>query len=118
MADDALPARIDIAQSDEVADIVGEQIRDMYVTIMDTDKGLTPAQTLPAWIEKPIRSWLLTAYEQVVVDNKDVATALNEAQAKFDEYRECVIANEAFADLPVLNDCVLQVDPNAPFFGE
>lgn len=118
MQDDGLPARIDVAQSDETADILGQQQRDFYLSVVTASDEFRLAEPLPPWINTPVISWLRTAFTEVITENRDITLAINEAQAKFDAYRECAIANDAFDNFPVLHDCVLQVDPDAIYFAE
>jgi hypothetical protein len=57
--------------------------------------------------------WLSDAYNNIVDGEMTVEEALADAQTKVDDYRTCVIANDAFDDMQALRSCAQEVGGNA-----
>ena len=102
-----LPGHIETAESEEYATLVGTEmaaIGHAYMNNPPTD----PLPPLPSWMS-PGYIWLQNAFFAVAAGESDVATALAEAEAKFSQYRQCVIDNDAFEDQAAWNQCANSV---------
>lgn len=91
-----LPGHIETAESQTYAGIVGEEIAAIgqaYIDGLPTNLPTRP----PAWMWAG-DSLLRQAYSDVITGESDVTTALATAEAKFSQYRQCVIEQDAFED--------------------
>lgn len=98
-----LPGHIETAESEEYIALVGTQMAAVGHTYMNataTDQ-LPP---LPPWMH-PGFNWLIDAYYAVATGESDVAIALAQADARFSQYRQCVIDANAFNDQTKWNEC-------------
>ena len=89
-----LPGHIETAESQTYAGIVGEEIAAIgqaYIDGLPTNLPTRP----PAWMWAG-DSLLRQAYSDVITGESDVTTALATAEAKFSQYRQCVIEQDAF----------------------
>jgi ABC-type glycerol-3-phosphate transport system substrate-binding protein len=116
-----LPGRISVAESAAYRQKVGAERADAYIaSIADTSEGgifRFFGTSQGGWLGPSI-FWLGRAHSQAVDEVFTVEEALSEAQAKFDEYRSCIIANDAIDDADGQNDCLEEVDPTlGAFFG-
>ena len=59
--------------------------------------------------KKPVL-WLTDAYERVVDGEATVEEALDRAQELSDNYRDCIIANDAFQDMQAMSACLSELD--------
>lgn len=92
-----LPAHRATAESAVLRDITDEALAEVLLTSIQRLEDVSIAQPTPQWMA-PGYGWLVEAYGRVARGEADVTTALNDAQATFDAYRECVIENDAFFD--------------------
>lgn len=91
-----LPGHIETAESQAYTDIVGEEIAAIgHAYINDLPPNTQPPT--PEWMW-PGYGWLEKAYFAVITGESDVAEALAAADAKFSQYRQCVIEQDAFDD--------------------
>lgn len=58
--------------------------------------------------------WLSKAYGQVADGKAPVDKALADAQKMADDYRACVVQNNAESDTKQQRKCVKQIDPSIP----
>jgi ABC-type glycerol-3-phosphate transport system substrate-binding protein len=105
----SLPAYIETAQSAAYVDYVGEQAVAASRAYVESLNPLPMSPSI-SWF-RPTFDWLIEAYRQVVHDEMDVTTALASADAKFSEYRQCIIEREAFEDGHEQLECLGLVDP-------
>lgn len=116
-----LPGRISVAQSAAYRQRVGAERADAYIaTVQDAGESTIFrffGSSQGGWLG-PSVLWLGRAHSQAVKGELSVEDALADAQALFDSYRSCVIADDAFADTEAQNDCLAEVDPSLSiFFG-
>jgi hypothetical protein len=57
----------------------------------------------------PGYDWLRDAYREAVTGEVSVTAALVETEAKFSQYHQCVIDNDAFEDRAAWNQCAASV---------
>lgn len=112
-----LPARRSVAESDAYRQRVGEEQVAVYQasvagTGRSSDLDIFSGQ---GWMGAGIL-WLGRAYDQVVNGEVGVEAALNSAQKMAEDYRACIITQDAFTDSQAQQDCALDVDPSLPGF--
>ncbi len=112
-----LPARRSVAESDVYRQRVGA---DRAAAHLASVGGVGQAGSLDvfsgeSWLAPGI-IWLGRAYEQAVSGEATVEEALNAAQKLADDYRACVVAQDAYADQQVWLECLVEADPNMPDF--
>ena len=105
-----LPTHIETAESEAYISFIGVDlaavIRDfMNIPPVADAVTLTPS---PPW-RAPGYDWLRDAYRQAVTGEVSVTDALAEAEAKFSQYRQCVIDNDAFDDRVSWKQCAASV---------
>ena len=102
-----LPARQDVAESDEYRQQVGEERADAYLASVSVGNRASFFQRMADegnWLMFA-SIWLSNAYNSIVEGEMTVEEALADAQTKVDDYRTCVIANDAFDDMQALRSC-------------
>lgn len=112
-----LPARRSVAESDAYRQRVGA---DQAAAYLASVSGVGQGGSLDlfsgeSWLAPGI-IWLGRAYDQVVNEELSAKEALDAAQKLADDYRACVIAQDAFADQQAWLDCLKEADPNIPGF--
>jgi ABC-type glycerol-3-phosphate transport system substrate-binding protein len=103
-----LPARQETAESDEYRQQVGEEQADAYLASISVGDRASFFQRMSDegnWLMFA-SMWLSNAYDSIVEGEMTVEEALADAQTKVDDYRTCVIANDAFEDMQALRACV------------
>ena len=112
-----IPARRSVAESDVFRQKVGDDWAATYLVTMaaaDQPSSLQFLEDEP-WMAVGL-IWLGRAYSQVVKDEALLEEALNQVQDTFDQYRACVISNDAMADEKGWQACVVETDPTFPAF--
>jgi multiple sugar transport system substrate-binding protein len=112
-----VPARRSVAESDAYRQRVGADNAAAYLASVN---GVGQGSSLDvfsgeSWLAVGI-IWLGRAYEQAANGDMTVAEALNAAQKLADDYRACVVAQDAFADQQAWLECSKEADPNMPDF--
>ena len=115
-----LPGRIAVAESAEYRDSVGAEKADAYLASIDSlgDSESTIFRLFSGdndWMGVGT-FWLGRANQDVIDGEKSVEEALDAAQVLFDNYRSCIITNDAFNDNDAQNECLEEVDPTLPTF--
>jgi hypothetical protein len=59
---------------------------------------------------RPGHDWLRDAYWQAVTGEMSVAAALAEADAKFSQYRQCIIERDGFDDSAAWSACAAEAE--------
>ena len=101
-----MPAHIETAESEAYTSLVGADMAAIIRDFMNFPPVadaviMTPS---PPWMA-PGYGWLRDAYREAVTGEVSVTAALAEAEAKFSQYRQCVIDNDAFEDQAAWNQC-------------
>jgi multiple sugar transport system substrate-binding protein len=107
-----LPAHIETAESEAFVSQAGAEMADVLQHHMKSasPRGATQAvEWLSGWMG-PGFYWLRDAFAEAARGEADVATALANADAKFSQYRQCVIDRDAFDDYDGWRGCLLEVD--------
>jgi ABC-type glycerol-3-phosphate transport system substrate-binding protein len=104
----SVPALIRTAQSAEYMAHAGEQIAAATRAYMESSNPGPRGDPVPWFF--PGNDWLRAAYRKIANGEADVATALSEADAKFSQYRQCIIERGAFNDFIEQRDCAVSVD--------
>ncbi|MFO7540659.1 MAG: extracellular solute-binding protein [Chloroflexota bacterium] len=102
-----LPGHIETAESEEYITLVGEELAAVghaYINNLPPN----PPPSLPSWMDRGIY-WLIQAYYAVASGESDVASALAEAEAKFSQYRQCIIERDAFNKQAEWSECAATV---------
>jgi ABC-type glycerol-3-phosphate transport system substrate-binding protein len=110
-----LPARQDVAESDEYRQEVGDERAEAYLASVSVGSRASFFQRMSDegnWLMFA-SIWLSDAYNNIVDGEMTVEEALADAQTKVDDYRTCVIANDAFDDMQALRSCAQEVGGNA-----
>ncbi|MDJ0753948.1 MAG: extracellular solute-binding protein [Ardenticatenaceae bacterium] len=93
-----LPARLSLVQSDEFRAEKDEEVIQAYEAAVATATSQSPSLQIAvenSWLG--ISSiWLSQAFDIIMNEEVEVEIALNEAQQKIDNYRACIIQEEAF----------------------
>jgi multiple sugar transport system substrate-binding protein len=106
-----LPARQDVAESNEYRQQVGEERAEAYLASMSVGTRASFFQRMADegnWLMFA-SNWLSNAYESIVAGEMTVEEALADTQTKVDDYRTCVIANDAIGDMEALRSCMQEV---------
>jgi ABC-type glycerol-3-phosphate transport system substrate-binding protein len=106
-----MPAHIETAESEGYLSLVGEEmaaiVRD-FLNFPAVPDAATIALS-PRWMN-PGYQWLRDAYREAVTGEASVAEALANADAKFSQYRQCVIERDAFDDPDLWQACAHEVN--------
>ena len=110
-----MPAHIETAESEAYITLVGA---DMAAIIRDfmNFPPVADAVTMtppPPWMG-PGHDWLRDAYREAVTGEVSVTAALAEAEAKFSQYRQCVIERDAFDNPSLWQACAREVNNRTP----
>jgi ABC-type glycerol-3-phosphate transport system substrate-binding protein len=106
-----LPARQATAESDEYRQQVGDERAEAYLASISVGERASFFQRMSDegnWLMFA-SMWLSNAYDSIVEGEMTVEEALADAQTKVDEYRNCVIANDAIGDMEALRSCMQEV---------
>ncbi|MFZ1397502.1 MAG: extracellular solute-binding protein [Candidatus Promineifilaceae bacterium] len=103
-----LPGHIETAESQAYADIVGAEIAAIGLAYINSLPS-NPQPPMPDWMW-PGSGWLVQAYYDVVTGESDVTAALATAEARFSQYRQCVIEQDAFEDEAAQESCEASVE--------
>jgi multiple sugar transport system substrate-binding protein len=109
---DWFPGHRASAESENFRQQVGDEKWAIFQALMN-DTPAKPGTTLislPPWMW-PGFYWLPEVYQEVAAGESDVATALAHADARFGQYRQCVIDQDAFDNYRAWRGCVLEVYP-------
>lgn len=107
-----LPARISTAKSDAYRQQVGADLADAYlasVSLGDKASFFQRMSDSGGWLYFSM-TWLNDAYNSIIAGDATVEEALNTAQEQVDEFRSCVIANDAFDDMEGIQSCASSVE--------
>jgi ABC-type glycerol-3-phosphate transport system substrate-binding protein len=107
----AVPARRSVAESEAYCQQVGaEQAAAFQASVAGVDGPLGSQFGDHPWL---ILStiWLFRAHNQVVEGKTNVEEALDAAQRTFDDFRACLIAQDAFSDQEQWLACLAETDP-------
>ncbi len=115
-----IPGRIDVAESAEYRNNVGAEKADAFFASIDTigDAESSIFRLFSGdndWLGIGT-FWLGRAHQQVIDGDASVEEALSDAQLLFDDYRNCVIANDGLNDNDTQEDCAQEADPSLPAF--
>lgn len=112
-----LPARRSVAESDAYRQQVGAERAAVYRASVAGAEHASVFDILTGqgWLSGGMY-WLGRAYSQVVAGEASVEEALNAAQRMFDDYRACVVVNDAISDQDKWRACLLEVDSTWPAF--
>jgi ABC-type glycerol-3-phosphate transport system substrate-binding protein len=115
-ANQGLPARRSVAESDEYKRLVGADKAEAYLaSVGDSDRpSAFQIFSEEDWLGWGI-FWYGQAFGQVLEGDVTVEEALDAAQKLADDYRACVIAGDDFGD-SAAQACAKQVDPTLPDF--
>jgi multiple sugar transport system substrate-binding protein len=108
-----LPAHIETAESEAYVLQVGAE---MAAVLKQYVSSGPPPDATPAgegWFSgwmAPGSYWLRDAYLEAVTGEASVTEALDNADFKFSQYRQCVIDRDAFDDYDGWRGCLLEVD--------
>ncbi len=112
-----MPSRRSVAESDAYNQQVGAEKAAVYRASAEGAKGATgDVFEGETWMSTAGSIWLGRAYDQVVNEGASVEEALNAAQKMAEDYRACVIVNEAMSDQEAWQTCIKEVDPSVPDF--
>jgi ABC-type glycerol-3-phosphate transport system substrate-binding protein len=106
-----MPAHIETAESEAYTSLVGADmaaiIRDFmnFPPVADATR-ITPS---PPWMGSGY-DWLRDAYREAVMGEVSVTAALAEADAKFSQYRQCIIERDGFDDSTLWQACASEVN--------
>jgi ABC-type glycerol-3-phosphate transport system substrate-binding protein len=103
-----LPARQDVAESDEYRQQVGDERADAYLASISVGDRASFFQRMSDegnWLMFA-SMWLSNAYDNIIAGDMTVEEALDDAQTNVDDFRNCVIANDAIGDMEALMSCV------------
>jgi multiple sugar transport system substrate-binding protein len=106
-----LPARQDVAESTEYRQQVGEERADALLASVSVGNRASFFQRMSDegnWLMFA-SNWVSSAYSSIIDGEMTVEEALADAQTKVDDYRTCVIANDAFGDMQALRSCAQEV---------
>jgi multiple sugar transport system substrate-binding protein len=114
---EGLPARRSVAETDGYREQVGDERADVYLASVAGAERASVFDTLTgeAWLAGGIY-WLGRAYDQVVNEQASVEAALDAAQNMAEDYRACVIVDDAISDEAAWQACMQEVDPSLPAF--
>ena len=112
-----LPARIETAALPDFVNTVGEEKATAYRAALDNTSDTEFFADMEEWMFPAIQ-WIDNVYYAVINDGAQLDAELSDAEQKFTEYRNCVIANDAFDERDDFNVCLREVDPDlADRFG-
>lgn len=115
LAQFGLPARISTAESDAFAQRVGaEKARVMIDGVQNSRQALDMAWTSSEnnWLAPALSIGLQTVYNDIIKGEATVEEALQAAQEKADNYRQCIIDNDLIGtdDYQEFEACMKQAD--------
>jgi multiple sugar transport system substrate-binding protein len=111
-----VPARRSVAESEAYRQKVGAERAAAYLASLGASGTSSAYQFFSgknSWLSYSI-FWLSKAYGQVVDGTAPVDSALADAQKMADDYRACVVQNNAVSDTQQQRKCLKQVDPTLP----
>jgi multiple sugar transport system substrate-binding protein len=114
---EGLPARRSVAETEAFREQVGDERAAVYLASVAGAERASVFDTLTgeAWLAGGIY-WLGRAYDQVVNEQASVEAALDAAQKMAEDYRACVIVDDAISDEAAWQACMQEVDPSLPAF--
>jgi len=115
----ALPARRSVAQSAAYRQLVGEERAEAYLASVNSGSKPSFYQRISDegnWLGFS-SLWLADAYERVIAGEATVEEALADAQKLSDDYRDCIIANNAFQDPQAMSTCLAGLGGLGPMPG-
>ncbi len=114
---EGLPSRRSVAESEAYVQQVGQEWAEVYKASVAGVEHTSVFDTLTgeAWLSGGIY-WMGRAYEQVVYEQVSVEAALDAAQQMSDDYRACVVLNDAVNDEKAWQTCMQEVDPSLPSY--
>jgi multiple sugar transport system substrate-binding protein len=112
-----LPSRRSVAESDAYRQIVGDERATVYQASITGTAGTTDDIFAgESWMSSAGVIWLGRAYDQVANGEASVEEALNAIQKMADDYRACVVVNDAISNQDGWEACMQEVDPSLPAF--
>jgi ABC-type glycerol-3-phosphate transport system substrate-binding protein len=112
-----LPSRRSVAESDAYDQQVGAEQAAVYRASAEGAQASTgDVFEGETWMSTAGSIWLGRAFDQVVNEGASVEEALNSAQKMAEDFRACVIVNDAMSDQDEWQACIKEVDPTVPDF--
>jgi len=108
-AADGIPVRIEVAESAAYVEQVGPQAAAVYQAALASSAD-SFSYGYPDWMEPGYRLWYDRALEQAL-HGADLLLELEQSQQQWDDYRDCVIATDAFDNRVAWAQCAIEVDP-------
>jgi len=111
-----VPARRSVAESEAYKQKIGAERAAAYLASLGESGTSSAYQFLSgksSWLSYSVL-WLSKAYGQVADGKAPVDKALADAQKMADDYRACVVQNNALSDTKQQRKCVKQIDPSIP----
>lgn len=111
-----VPARRSVAESEAYKQKIGAERAAAYLASLGESGTSSAYQFLSgksSWLSYSVL-WLSKAYGQVADGKAPVEKALADAQKMADDYRACVVQNNALSDTKQQRKCVKQIDPSIP----
>jgi ABC-type glycerol-3-phosphate transport system substrate-binding protein len=106
-----LLAHIETAESEAFVTQAGPTMTTILQNFAHTPTGPITIRDWPSGWLRPGADLLKDAYMEAASGAVTVTEALTNAEAKFSQYRQCVIDEEAYENYPVWRSCILAVDP-------
>ena len=106
-----MPAHIETAESEAYTSLVGADMAAIIRNFMNFPPvpDAVPIAPSPPWMG-PGYDWLHDAYREAVSGEVSVTAALAEAEAKFNQYRQCIIERDGFDDSTLWQACASEVN--------
>jgi ABC-type glycerol-3-phosphate transport system substrate-binding protein len=106
-----MPAHIETAESEVYISLVGADMAAIIRDFMNFPPvpDAVPITPSPPWMG-PGYDWLRDAYREAVSGEVSVTAALAEAEAKFGQYRQCIIERDGFDNPALWQACADEVN--------
>jgi multiple sugar transport system substrate-binding protein len=106
-----MPAHIETAESEAYISLVGADMAAIIRDFMNFPPvaNAVPMTPSPPWMD-PGYDWLRDAYREAVSGEVSVTAALAEAEAKFSQYRQCIIERDGFDDSAAWSACAAEAE--------
>ena len=112
---DGVPSRQSVANSAEFRQLVGDDYADAYLSSLDGDIGSNSLYRLMVgdknWLA-PSVFWFGRAMQQIYASSHSVEDALEEAQLKINDYRNCIIDRDGVNKPDIRTECLQKIDPS------
>ncbi len=105
-----LPAHIETAESEAFVAQVGEEMAAILQNFIRTAPPESQSE-IPDWLSNPGFHLLRDAYYEAVTGQASVTEALDNADFKFSQYRQCLIDRNGFEEYAIRRACIIDVLP-------